>query len=1193
MDAARRERRHHQKAAAAAAGGVPAGGAGGRGGAAAAAARAAYGDVFGGPPRFAAPFGGAPLDYAEVFGGVAATCSIPFLDLPPAAAVGGDNGFFACNGKGDYGEIFGRFDFADFAVSYEDLFAEPEPEPELEPEREPEMEEIASSSGSSRSSIKKESSQLEDEAPVLPQHSQNLDHRQHFKEHKFSPISFHPDTDSQQFVMSYNKTTERRPDDLVEVTTFSVEPPMDFVIDSRNLSHGPATNHVSRIDDGTMANGNNEKNPCSASVSTRSPESDVVIDQKQQSPSWPPISGSVFANEDHKSSDSNSSRTSGTLPNYAFLRVSDVDAQTQPIKVQPPLRQQPKLCNRKESAEKGSINLVNHSCTPTSPAHSTLSNSMPQTDKKADAALSNADVNPTSASAAMKEAMDFAEARLKAAKELLERKGESFKLRKKPSHHRSTRSTEIKAPGLVEVDTSEQKLPGKKPSKEEKNPEELPPFVGATSNKHKKLNAVRSDNFDDTGKRVLLQEKPQKMMQHWTESCQISSKLEKLDNWRSGDEFYELIGDDQKCKTDKPKGEDDKCERTNPITGLSNDNKSETEFSAADSDLERYEKLWEVNDGRDLGVKHVNLREDNTASVDKDRVSVTLEASTENMAHQEIRNSNLQGFVTPENATESHDDDDDNERVELPSVSDTSTKLDFNKDMSGSLSEAGSSGNHASDNRDLGDSSPKVSPVVGTSQEHTTSKLVLEVPCDGEMQCTSGSSEKMQESPEACNTDISRGSNIKSLILEELEGSYVGDAFLRGESTVEQEGETYGREKFNFIGETLRHNKDTKINRVFSEEVEKVELEEKVGPCLHPEETVVDLDAVCPEEDSEVTLQNNNLADRDESNILNVFEVASKLIKRDLDQETNNLISDSKDKESEETTLENSERTGTEVGSAHGDQEDQKSSDSTIRGQSDIDAKCSTTVDEVGSESFSGTSSDSTTRTTINSKDGPPSSSEMYTHMQHPAQKDESATSQTSNRSVPGLEETGEVYNGERELPTEKATCEEKKRRANRMEEDTTARISKSEHGPSPLEKNHSLPKSAESPIPVSAETLKKEALGVQRAKERENITIAESASEKDKGSSRRTEEAKESKRRLGKERELTEERETKKLEEEERERERKKDRLAVERATREAHERAFAEAREKAEKNGFGKDYYCTATGICRGPTERRESKC
>jgi len=104
----------------------------------AAQAAASYGDVFGGPPRFAPPpafaagAGAAPADYAEVFGGVAASCSIPYLDLPPAVADGA--------GAGAYGEIFGRFDFEDFAAPYEEML----------PGAECLAEEIVSPSGSSR-----------------------------------------------------------------------------------------------------------------------------------------------------------------------------------------------------------------------------------------------------------------------------------------------------------------------------------------------------------------------------------------------------------------------------------------------------------------------------------------------------------------------------------------------------------------------------------------------------------------------------------------------------------------------------------------------------------------------------------------------------------------------------------------------------------------------------------------------------------------------------------------------------------------------------------------------------------------------------------------------------------------------------------------------------------------------------------
>jgi hypothetical protein len=255
-----------------------------------------------------------------------------------------------------------------------------------------------------RSSIYKESSQLEDEAPMLPQQYQNVDNVQHFKEHNLSPTSFRPDTASQQFVMSYNKTTERRPDDAVEMSTYTVEPSKEYVIDSRNLSHVPETNHVSRFDSATMANSDNEKKTSSASVSVRNPESEFAAGQKQQNPSWPLISGSVPVNEND--TESHSTRSSVTPPDYAFLRVSDVDAHAQPIKLQPSSKHQPNLLD-KDSAAKEDVNPVNQFI-PTS-VHSTLRNSIPQADKKADA-------DPISASAAMKEPMDFAEARLKAAK---------------------------------------------------------------------------------------------------------------------------------------------------------------------------------------------------------------------------------------------------------------------------------------------------------------------------------------------------------------------------------------------------------------------------------------------------------------------------------------------------------------------------------------------------------------------------------------------------------------------------------------------------------------------------------------------------------------------------------------------------------------------------------------------------------
>lgn len=95
---------------------------------AAAVAKSAYDDVFGGPPRYAVPFAARLDDYSEIFGGLAGSCSIPMLDLPPAMD-GLDYAPVDARWSGfDYAEIFGGFDGGEFAVSCWELFAEPKKE---------------------------------------------------------------------------------------------------------------------------------------------------------------------------------------------------------------------------------------------------------------------------------------------------------------------------------------------------------------------------------------------------------------------------------------------------------------------------------------------------------------------------------------------------------------------------------------------------------------------------------------------------------------------------------------------------------------------------------------------------------------------------------------------------------------------------------------------------------------------------------------------------------------------------------------------------------------------------------------------------------------------------------------------------------------------------------------------------------
>ncbi|XP_048551144.1 auxilin-like protein 1 [Triticum urartu] len=1089
MDGPRRERRHHRKAA-------PAG------------AASSYGDVFGGPPRFAAaPFGaaavvGPPLDYAEVFGGAAAACSIPYLDLPPVAAVpsGGAS-------AGDYREIFGRFGFADFAAPYEDLFGDA-PAPPPAPQQLPE-EEIASSSGGSsyRSSINNES-RLDAEQSTL---------HQHFKEHESSPIPSLPD--SREFVMSYYKTTQAKPDDLVEMTTCTVHPSVDYVVGSSNFSPAPATNHVSKMDNGIMANGDRGKKSPSTSVTAnvRGPESDFTFDQKLHIPECPPLSENVSANGSNQKSDSHATPSNGKpFADYAFMRVSTPTVQTQPKVPLPPLGQQPKVLNKKESAAKEDFHFANHSGTPTS-VHTPTSTKLARAEKRADAALSNTEANPSSAAAAMKEAMEYAEARLRAAKELMERKGDSFKIRKKPSHHRSTRSVEIKAP--VEVYAFEENLSVKNPATEENNSEN---FV---FDRHQQVSAVRSNHHDDSGKMVLPLKKPQQMMRTHTMPCQTSSNIEKLGNWRSGDEYFELTGDYQKCQTGTVREKEDNCGRSKPVTEPSEGQKAKTKVTTQGSDLERYEKLWDVSDASDLGVKEEKQKELSTAPKEKgeDRVSTALETSTGNMAHKGVDNTQLEGLLIVENSKGSHDDG----SFELPCMSEITPEVDFIKDVPNSLS-ASSSANYATD---LGNSSMSEGSVTGTSEEPKNSEGGLEVRYDDEMQCISGSSKTSQEPPEVANVGNSQASQIKSLILEELEGSCVTQASPRVQSKSELEAETYGREKFSFVGESYLHNENEKIIEVPREslisEVEKAEGEVELRPHAHSEESVPDEDVECPEE-SDITQQTNNPV---VSTMLNVFEIASKFIKGDLDQEiqgslgpievknrteegTDRLESDGKGKEAEKPHSENSEKTDVEAESAHdtdrhesdceskeaenstsensvktdaeeesahaNQEEPATSASDTNKGESVVDAQGNITVDEMGSAASSGdevtiksandgptrltvnttfdemgsaassgdevaikSANDGPTRLTVNTKDEPTSCSEMSTGLQQLPKNVESATSQTSNANVPGADKTKEAC---KEAERELATTFEENGSVNRMEgKDSRERRSKAE----------------------------------------------------------------------------------------------------------------------------------------------------
>ncbi|XP_051225095.1 uncharacterized protein [Lolium perenne] len=1185
---------------------------------------ATYGDVFGGGPRFEPPppLAGAGVPYSDVFGGVAASCSIPYLDLPPAAAGGRDGG------AGRYGEIFARFDFGELAAPYEDVFAVAE----QEEEEQGMAEEIASWSGSSRSSIRKESGEVDAEPSLLYQHYPNVVYDQHFDDEQFSPISL-PQGGEQQFSMSYNKAARGRLDDLVEITTCVVEPSISFVVDSCNLSNDSATDHLPAMEDGTHANGENkEMSPTPVPASSES-----VADEQQHVAACPFTSENLYEDEkdNRRSSTHSASSEEVPSPDYPFLRVSNTCIQTPPIKVQPP-----------------------------SMIPSTLLNKSTSLNKKESKANGDSQVNPNSAAAAaIKEAMDFAEARLKAAKELMERKGDSFKLRKRSGHHRGTKSTEIKEDkSLEEVHLVEENETLRRLGEEENNYDDL-----AFLDKCRDNSVVKMVDCCHEEKGVLPPGKPQQMMED-------GSKVDQLGKWASSAEFYDRISHDQKCTTNAAACEDDNGLTANPFITHSQAEKAKEEVTTGD--LEVYGNLSDGNDKTELRMKRVDLREPDAASLGVEhKASTAPEVSSweERAVYQETIDSHINKYVGQNNSPKGRDND---KIFETSSINSTPPKLHVVQHISSFSLEACISEDHANGKKNYCAASTEETPLVGNPNKENDDKEELEILCAAETPCTSirnqisdehlevpyiseieTSQEKIAKLEEPteyhetqCSQKMSRTVHreaetyekdklfssvdeacqqnekekisdvpLETLIHEEmkkfeteekagpceeakvatLEESaeyYETQCSQKMSSTVHREAETYEKDKLNsFVAEASLQNEKGKITEVPSEtpiheETKEFETKEKTGPHDDFQEEDVFWDAGSPEKDANDTPRSSNADANDEAEVLNTFlgdcDMESNVktcdtFAEDSDQHpesqgspeglvnkmdrVENLVSHGNEMEAKQTLSENSEKTVVEETLNH-DKESQTSTElDTTKGLNDVYAEIIArngrehSVLHSGTEVITDDYNDYTMKMGTCSKDLQPSFSEACTSMPHLSQNAESVCALTSGESTPFVENIEECTKSDTGFWTTRYTTSEGKKTVDKMQE----RGDKDRKLTLDFKDQQSL---AEDSASKFAQKSRKDTPDAERVEARDDIRKNESENENENEVSLRSDKDKE--RECKSEKEQSKEKSRRELEEEkERERERAKDRLAVQRATREAHERAFAEARATAER--------------------------
>ncbi|KAK4346861.1 hypothetical protein RND71_033200 [Anisodus tanguticus] len=444
-----------------------------------------YDDVFGGPPKLGVPTL-APRyeDYTEIFGGFHSSraSSIPILDLP---VVDDQLSFDVQSCHFDYSEIFGGYSVLDFATSYEDLV---------------------------RQSISGYDSSDEAWSPAQSETLLNESDPSAFSERSQSSSSadvHHSSDDTKQFNISYHKTFQRS----------------DGVVSNgmTHVAHLHAVPGYTYMVSGSQASRNteDEEPPRQATLDLNYNVdlSGSVLEEKQfkRSTSRNMNSSYIMHGSDSKLPEkcSEASRT----PDKPFLSVSDISLRTRPSGLPPPSRPPPAL-----AAMKGDFDRLN--------SRLKASNSCAFEPKQGDSSQPYFDVevyassSAASSSAAIKDATEKAQAKLRSAKELMERKKQDLKYYTKP--HLENGILEERPSKTFDKDDKKQSMCVGKMEEGFKNNEVI------------SGNIEDGEHFKFTGKSE--QDKPNM-------SSQPPYKAEGRVAWREGAEFFEVVETYPSCES--------------------------------------------------------------------------------------------------------------------------------------------------------------------------------------------------------------------------------------------------------------------------------------------------------------------------------------------------------------------------------------------------------------------------------------------------------------------------------------------------------------------------------------------------------------------------------------------------------------------------------------------------------------------
>ncbi|XP_059456842.1 auxilin-like protein 1 [Corylus avellana] len=464
--------------------------------------RAMFDDVYGGPPKFGASATLSPRseDYSEIFESfhVSRASSIPVLDLP---AVDDSEVFFDVRSSGfDYTEVFGGFDGLDCALSYEDLLFDQSKDGDRDSSEEEEAWTPAGSGSPSEESDHYEKNHCLSNGECYQSFDDgNTD---------FS-ISYHKANQTSDEYMSC-ETTHISELHAVSGFTFGFKEssPLQNTEDENPFLQVTDDDNLSMDFSVGMIKGKHLKKTMSH-------------------PSNGIAGGQTFGND---LKPEKGYCRSGSLPNGTFLTVSDISLRTQPSELPPPSRPPPLADVKMED----SISLTsNGKCIDSEGTAG--DSSLPIFDVEVDASSSAA-----ASAAAMKEAMKKAQAKLRSAKELMDRKKEGFHGSAKMSSKNHVLDREEKESKIVDEcailrDDSEQSAHHREGNREERQ-------------KVRKKAQEVPDSIEEEKLLKVTKKSAEKKLGQESWSSLRSDKIDGDSEWKEASQFFELVRTDESGK---------------------------------------------------------------------------------------------------------------------------------------------------------------------------------------------------------------------------------------------------------------------------------------------------------------------------------------------------------------------------------------------------------------------------------------------------------------------------------------------------------------------------------------------------------------------------------------------------------------------------------------------------------------------